>query len=34
MSDDPKTGGDKASGKTVEGPKGKTGERIEGGRRK
>jgi len=34
MSNDPETGGDKASSKTVKGPEGKADEGIEGGRRK
>ena len=31
MSNDPETGGDEASSKTVKGPEGKAGEGIEGG---
>jgi hypothetical protein len=34
MSDDPKTGCYEASGEAVDGPEGKAGERIGGGRRK
>ncbi len=34
MSNDPETGGDEASSKTVKGPEGKAGEGIEGGRGK
>ena len=34
MSDDPETGSDQASGKTVKGPEGKAGQGIVGGRGK